>query len=221
MEKYLLILGLLSIFSTLVIVGCTEPAVTCNYPYIKVGTSCCLDSNSNNICDNDEPAKEEKVEYTNPVRSSSEAIDKIEYNQNAKNGWQMSARQTNCGASYLDPSRATIFVAKISFSDNLISCDSYGYWDIKNAAISSGFNDYPENFFEYMDSCDNRLIDIFKKAVRGFDSEYRHVIAPLEDSCSNCDEGYAVVLGCISADNNENYMMGFGFVDSKTGEVYW
>ena len=28
--------------------------VTCNSPYIKVGTSCCLDQNSNNVCDNDE-----------------------------------------------------------------------------------------------------------------------------------------------------------------------
>ncbi len=26
----------------------------CNVPYIQVGTSCCLDENSNNICDNDE-----------------------------------------------------------------------------------------------------------------------------------------------------------------------
>jgi len=28
--------------------------VTCNSPYIKVGTSCCLDQNSNKICDSDE-----------------------------------------------------------------------------------------------------------------------------------------------------------------------
>lgn len=26
---------------------------TCNSPYIQVGASCCLDQNSNNICDND------------------------------------------------------------------------------------------------------------------------------------------------------------------------
>jgi len=28
--------------------------VICNSPYIKVGSSCCLDQNNNNICDNDE-----------------------------------------------------------------------------------------------------------------------------------------------------------------------
>lgn len=31
--------------------------VTCNAPYIKVGTTCCLDQNSNSICDSDENEK--------------------------------------------------------------------------------------------------------------------------------------------------------------------
>lgn len=31
-----------------------QEIVTCNAPYIKVGTSCCLDENYNNICDKDE-----------------------------------------------------------------------------------------------------------------------------------------------------------------------
>jgi hypothetical protein len=33
------------------------PKVTCNSPYIQVGTSCCLDQNNNQICDNDEEIK--------------------------------------------------------------------------------------------------------------------------------------------------------------------
>jgi len=37
--------------------------VTCNSPYIKVGTSCCLDQNSNGVCDSDEqPAQ---IQYQN------------------------------------------------------------------------------------------------------------------------------------------------------------
>ncbi|MHC1567763.1 MAG: hypothetical protein ACXQTD_08740 [Candidatus Syntropharchaeia archaeon] len=31
-----------------------QETVTCNPPYIKVGTTCCLDENNNNICDKDE-----------------------------------------------------------------------------------------------------------------------------------------------------------------------
>ncbi len=48
--KIIIILGLILI--TLFLVSCTQ--VTCDKPYIKVGTSCCLDQNDNNICDNDE-----------------------------------------------------------------------------------------------------------------------------------------------------------------------
>ena len=38
----------------IVLSSCTPQEVTCNSPYIKVGTSCCLDQNINSICDNDE-----------------------------------------------------------------------------------------------------------------------------------------------------------------------
>ena len=31
-----------------------KESITCNSPYIKVGNSCCLDKNSNSICDNEE-----------------------------------------------------------------------------------------------------------------------------------------------------------------------
>ncbi|MDP2906464.1 MAG: hypothetical protein Q8O03_00840 [Nanoarchaeota archaeon] len=41
----------------------TGGAVTCNIPYILVGTDCCLDSNDNRICDKDETAPDaESVE---------------------------------------------------------------------------------------------------------------------------------------------------------------
>jgi len=37
--------------------GQQSQQVTCNKPYILVGTSCCLDQNDNSICDNDETPK--------------------------------------------------------------------------------------------------------------------------------------------------------------------
>jgi len=33
----------------------------CNYPYIQVGENCCLDENSNRVCDNDEQSGKEEV----------------------------------------------------------------------------------------------------------------------------------------------------------------
>jgi len=38
----------------------SQDSLTCNYPYIKVGPSCCLDQNQNNLCDNDEQIQEAK-----------------------------------------------------------------------------------------------------------------------------------------------------------------
>lgn len=35
----------------------TEKAIVCNSPYIRFGTSCCLDKNNNTVCDNDEKDK--------------------------------------------------------------------------------------------------------------------------------------------------------------------
>jgi hypothetical protein len=48
-----IIIGL--ILMLIIVLTCCQPAeITCNKPYIKVGTKCCLDVNGNNICDKDE-----------------------------------------------------------------------------------------------------------------------------------------------------------------------
>ena len=49
--KYIIIS--LVLILTLILSGCGNQT-TCNQPYIKVGNECCLDQNSNNICDSDE-----------------------------------------------------------------------------------------------------------------------------------------------------------------------
>ena len=38
-----------------------QETITCNLPYIKVGTGCCLDQNNNNICDNHEISSQPKT----------------------------------------------------------------------------------------------------------------------------------------------------------------
>jgi len=46
----------LMIINILLISGCTAQSeqITCNKPYILVGTSCCLDQDDNSVCDSDE-----------------------------------------------------------------------------------------------------------------------------------------------------------------------
>jgi hypothetical protein len=62
------ILFALVILSVIMLAGCSKPAaVVCNAPYIQKGTECCLDRNSNNICDSDEgvvPATETTMKAT-------------------------------------------------------------------------------------------------------------------------------------------------------------
>lgn len=42
------------VLAGLTLIGGCSQQVTCNKPYILVGTGCCLDKNGNDICDNDE-----------------------------------------------------------------------------------------------------------------------------------------------------------------------
>ena len=49
-----IIYGILILAVVIFISGYIRQEVTCNPPYIKVGTSCCLDQNNNSICDKDE-----------------------------------------------------------------------------------------------------------------------------------------------------------------------
>ena len=55
MKKGYLAVLVLVILTFVLISGCGKKTV-CNKPYILVGKNCCLDQNSNNICDNDEGA---------------------------------------------------------------------------------------------------------------------------------------------------------------------
>ncbi|MBI2676014.1 MAG: hypothetical protein HYX24_06155 [Candidatus Aenigmarchaeota archaeon] len=54
---------ILPIIAIILVSGCIQNTsqnnVTCNAPYIRIGTECCLDSNYNRICDKDENIKKE------------------------------------------------------------------------------------------------------------------------------------------------------------------
>lgn len=71
MKKVLLLLLFLALFY-----GCET--IVCNEPYIQVGKECCLDKDSNGICDSDEEVKDTKsnivIKETDP-----KVVEKTEY----------------------------------------------------------------------------------------------------------------------------------------------
>ncbi|MBU0467034.1 MAG: hypothetical protein ABIF88_03010 [archaeon] len=64
----------------------SQNETTCNYPYIKVGDSCCLDQNSNNICDEDEQDIQQQTEEVIVPEEDYEiiSIESFDYNPGEK-----------------------------------------------------------------------------------------------------------------------------------------
>ena len=146
----------------------------------------------------------------------------------------MLATNRNCGARYLDLHSAEMHTARVTLSQNLIECDrSDSFWDF----VILANNDYLINgeWIDKLNSCDRDLIDDYNKAIRGYDSA--QWTSPLIETCDNCDDFYAINLGCIDADLDVESVSGgdwsgvgiyrsneataFVVVDSKTGAVYW
>ncbi len=52
--EYKKILLCVLVLSVALLAGCTGESIVCKTPYIRVGSSCCLDRNDNGLCDTDE-----------------------------------------------------------------------------------------------------------------------------------------------------------------------
>ncbi|MEK6940295.1 MAG: hypothetical protein AABW49_00135 [Nanoarchaeota archaeon] len=63
--------GLVIVLFVLFLLGCTTPvqdrSFVCDTPYIQVGNSCCLDVDSNSICDIDEVSDKPVIDLQLPV----------------------------------------------------------------------------------------------------------------------------------------------------------
>jgi hypothetical protein len=80
--KKIMIFGLFLL--TIILVGCNENiTIQCNEPYLLVGNECCLDKDSNNICDIDEEVKSEKMDHDQFIEEEIEIFGKY----NIKNFW--------------------------------------------------------------------------------------------------------------------------------------
>ena len=180
-------------FSLFVIIlsSCTpqNQQVVCNKPYILVGNSCCLDSNNNNICDNDEIKEdkkevsetkkpvmdEEKKEVTATAKKQTYSIDNIQAdvsNAIEKNILLEKVKESAKFDLYLTRSNTATLIAESSGFKVSKVLDKFevAVIDIKNEDLNS-----KEDFLNYIKSqipiltsyIDNRENEVVTEAKKG------------------------------------------------------
>ncbi len=77
----LVVIGIITIILTAGCISEQEKGPTCNPPYIKVGYDCCLDENSNSICDKDEKAEEKEQKTPEYEEKPGDVEDKEDVNE--------------------------------------------------------------------------------------------------------------------------------------------
>ncbi len=132
----------LSIVAVIILISVFAPSsnennsqnkITCNSPYIKVGNSCCLDQNYNNVCDNDEIKKEynPSLNTNNEKQIEEQAPRQEEYNSSSNtNNEETSNQQTtycgdgicqsdeSCSSCSLDCGHCVLFEIGDSYGDS-------------------------------------------------------------------------------------------------------
>lgn len=133
-----ILIALLSVIAIIVFIfilnspKTTGNTIICNSPYIQVGQSCCLDSNHNNICDNDE--------LTNTLSSNTTPNQQLSQSQNycgdgiCQSTESCSSCSTDCGickknlgdsCSYNSDCKSRFCVHDICRSSSIYCGDSF------------------------------------------------------------------------------------------------
>lgn len=166
---------------------------------------------------------------TKPIYSIDEAIDILSKNEKANSAWEGAAKYTNCGVNYLQIKNAIIHAARITESKNFIECQKRNNYN----KFVSNLNERVSNEFSLIDKCDKRVIEVYSKAIRGYE-EFAPIL-PISEYCSSCDDYYVFIMGCVGdkriegvyyssalGDTNiSEYAWAVAVVDVSTGKVYF
>jgi len=199
--------------------------VTCNSPYIKVGTSCCLDQNYNSVCDNDETPEQnqqtQQEENTEPEKL--QVGDSCSFGSDCESGYCVHdiCRQssTYCGDNYCDSGESRSSCSQDCLREISLSgvspkaiCESYDGWVVSENGNSQIAEYNPENgqiIFEYSIGSPEWSVDCLRNnnlLVIGFDntdSEYQvqeidhsgNVIKRLTPEDLGCSADHALLYG--------------------------
>ena len=122
----------LLLIGVVVMSGCIKEQVTCNKPYIKVGTECCLDQNDNEICDKDEVVTTTIISTT---ATTDECADLDKFNKS--NCYFKKARATEdvSYCQYMESKETKVFCIALINKDSE-RCDSLEDDIIKKTCIA-------------------------------------------------------------------------------------
>lgn len=170
---------LILIFGLILVSGCTQKEeITCNPPYIKVGTECCLDVNSNNICDSDEkPTTTETITTTTSQRVGNLDVKKeffVECKKSSKNqGW--CSIQTDGNKNEVTINTSSLGAQENNFAEIATWIYNRGSSDIINIS--------------YDISCDQIYPTNESRVITKDGDKYKTVIPTIYFRCVGCSLG--------------------------------
>ncbi len=243
-----LMVAAIIVFS-LLILSVRPPGPECSPPYERVSGICCIDQNSNRICDSEEGACGDRTCQPGEscsscqqdcgiclaVSSYSGAIDVLSKDERLSS-WGEYAKNKSCEEKYFSLKNSVYYVAKVSVTKNDIKCLRLNHFSDMANLIRLATPD--GGGIGLMSACNQYLTDVYNNELNGsFGPQYAFIPVVLEASCPGCKEFYAIHFGCFDRNIKENistgkispfnaneyipYLGGFAVVDAETGNVYY
>jgi uncharacterized protein YxeA len=165
---------------------------SCNPPYIKYNDQCCLDQNSDGLCDK----AESQPTTVDSWQSAINAVDRLEtnYTLNCKGGIKENV----------------LYIVHVIKSQDYIECSKLKE-RIDVVKAKPGIFD---NYLKIIDDCNSNTIEALSKTLKGF--SYGRLL-PLRKTISNSDDFYYIYSGCVHEPDNLGSIFSFFQMAVDTG----
>jgi len=210
--KYILFVLLL-----VVLAGCTQK-ITCTKPYILVGSTCCLDTNSNGICDSDESQKSvtptQKTAQAPETNTTTQVQEQKTMNATIKELLtRAKIKVKSLSYTYFGPPNQALGLDFTYISNSIKVRYASTQWDDrKNPYDTVYLNSYSKSAVGYCENmgCNNKDL----KITLSYDDHYR--IMPLEilDTIT-----FAEQTGTERIDNRDAIILNFEDAQKRTGTM--
>lgn len=211
-----IIIGIAVIGLIFLIYNPSRNEIVCNAPYIKVGDSCCLDENSNGICDSDEEPEQQEEEIIKPITTFSEAYEITVNNPNVI--WSGEGQITDAFTSVCYDIKESVYtIVHLDRINDEIQCQ------VPNTEVGKEFPKMSEKgvveFYGFIDKCDSETFRIYNGALSKEAYEFNAYVPRYSIVSSN--DVYIVQFGCITIANDGTKWLSptnYDIIDTETGK---